>query len=725
MTEEKISRRDFLKLAGAGAALTAVLTGCGPTSRYVTREPYTSMPEYNYNGKSTYYATACRECPAGCGLVIRTVQGRAIKVEGNKNHPVNLGKTCSRAQTAVQGLYNPDRFHNPVRHTRGESTFVDMDWDEAIAIVTTALKNTPASQMAFVLGMTSDHVYDLFSQLAQAVGAPKPHRFSPYALFEARATLAKAAQQAFGKADTLFFDVANADVTFSFGANFLETWISPVAYTRGFSKMRRGKNGRRGYFIQFESRMSQTGATADEWIPVVPGTEGMVALAIGRVAAQLRAGALPAAFTNVNLEEVAQASGVDVETLERLGRIYANAESPIALPGGAPLSLNNGLDTALAVLALNGLAENSGKQSNVFLTAASGINDEAHLATPKEMHDLIKKMNAGEIKTMFVHGANPLFDLPAQFGFGVALNNVEQVISFASYPDETAMQADYIFPDHTALESWGYQRVVAADRPALSGAQPVVVPFYNTRSTVDVMLAAAQQAGGKAAQALPFADEVAFIENAALALITQEGGFYSAPEIRTFMARFQQFGGWWTADAAPDAPASNRATSLALKPVAAAFEGAGEYYLLPFVSPILGDGSLANRPWLQETPDPTTTVMWNTWVEINPKTADKLGLHDDDIVRLVTDFGAVEVAVYRYPAIRPDVIAVPFGQGHTALGRYAEGRGINPLNLIAAKFNEAGDVNFAGMRVKIEKTGRQRQLARLESRLGVYGDGLH
>ena len=101
---EKISRRDFLKLATAGAATTAVLTGCGPASRYVVREPYMEMPEYTYNGLSTYYATTCRECAAGCGLVVRTMQGRAIKVEGNANNPVNLGKTCARGQATLHGL---------------------------------------------------------------------------------------------------------------------------------------------------------------------------------------------------------------------------------------------------------------------------------------------------------------------------------------------------------------------------------------------------------------------------------------------------------------------------------------------------------------------------------------------------------------------------------------------------------------------------------------------
>ncbi len=118
MTKPKITRRGFLKLAGASAASTAVLTGCGPASRYVVREPYANMPEYTYNGESTYYATTCQECSAGCGLIVRTTQGRAIKVEGNPLHPVNKGKTCARGQATIQGLYNPDRVQYPIKQDR-------------------------------------------------------------------------------------------------------------------------------------------------------------------------------------------------------------------------------------------------------------------------------------------------------------------------------------------------------------------------------------------------------------------------------------------------------------------------------------------------------------------------------------------------------------------------------------------------------------------------------
>jgi anaerobic selenocysteine-containing dehydrogenase len=160
-----------------------------------------------------------------------------------------------------------------------------------------------------------------------------------------------------------------------------------------------------------------------------------------------------------------------------------------------------------------------------------------------------------------------------------------------------------------------------------------------------------------------------------------------------------------------------------LNPGVAEFTGEGEFFFLPFVSPTLAEAG-ANKPWLQELPDPTTTVMWNTWVEMNPETAHELGIDNDDVLEIVSEAGSVEAPVYLYPAIRPDVIAMPFGQGHTAYGRYAQGRGANPANLLSPHFNEAGDLAFAGMKVKVEKTGRKQVLSRLESRIGVYGEGL-
>jgi anaerobic selenocysteine-containing dehydrogenase len=147
------------------------------------------------------------------------------------------------------------------------------------------------------------------------------------------------------------------------------------------------------------------------------------------------------------------------------------------------------------------------------------------------------------------------------------------------------------------------------------------------------------------------------------------------------------------------------------------------YFLLPFPSPNLGDGSAANRPVLQEIPDPMTTVMWNSWVEINPQTARKLGVKNNDVVKITSPAGEVEAIVYEYQGIHPDVVAIPLGQGHTAFGRYAQGRGINPQDLLVLGVNAAG--NLAGMatRVKVTATGKRKNLARYESIVAGSGAG--
>jgi len=722
---DNFSRRDFLKLAGVGAATSAILTGCGPASRYVKREPYMEMPEYTYNGLSTYYATTCRECAAGCGLVVRTSQGRAIKTEGNANNPLNLGKTCARGQATLHGLYNPDRVTDPIKRTRGSVSTTTLDWDTATQTVADALKNNKASEIAFLMGNSSDHLFDLVADLSTQTGINPPVRFGALSMFESRATLAKAAENLFGESGLPFFDVGGAQVVFSFGANFLETWLSPVSYTRGFAGLREAQKKQRGKLVQFEARMSSTAGKADEWIPLRPGTEALVALAIGRLASELRGGPLPRAFSDIDPAEAASKSGMKLETLEHLAEMFANSTGALAIPGGAALGQSNGLAVAEAVLALNAIADNFGKPGGVFFSAlAPNQKEYQRSASVQEMQNFVQKMADGKFKVLFVHGFNPAFELPAVLDFKNALKGVEQVISFATFPDETALKSDFVFPDHHGLESWGYQRVTTGSaQPVLSGSQPVVSPYYNTRATADVLIAAAQLAGGKFASALPFQDEVEFLQSKVAPLMSEADGFFSAPDINTFMAYFQQYGGWWKTTDARAVPNTADVLNRNLDASESEFVGEGEFFFVPFVSPTLAEAG-ANKPWLQELPDPTTTVMWNTWVEINPETAHELGLEDDDVVKIISEAGELELPVYRYPAIRPDTIAIPFGQGHTAYGRYAEGRGANPTDLLGQHFNEAGDLAFAGMKVKIEKTGKKQPLSRLESIMGVYGVGL-
>ncbi|MBE0674226.1 MAG: molybdopterin-dependent oxidoreductase, partial [Bacteroidales bacterium] len=641
---------------------------------------------------------------------------RAIKIEGNPLHPLNQGKTCARGQSVIQGLYNPDRIIAPLLQNRSANLSEDkISWDDSISTLSNLIQNTPPDQIGILLGDTHDHLYDLLSKFTQALRAPMPVRFSALSMFAAENTLKKLD----GTGSLPHFDIGTADLILSFGANFLETWLSPVAYTREYANFRKGQKGKRGYMVHFEPRMSQTAAVADEWFPIIPGTEAFAALALGRLIAELQ-GQLPDSLAGIDPDEMATKAGIQLEKLQLVAEKFFLSAAPLAIPGNFALGQTNGDLNAAAILQLNSLASLDGKP-NLVTSGPKQVMpvDENTQSALLKIQELIKKMDAGEVKLLLVHGVNPVFDIPASFGFEKALNDVGTIVSFSSFPDETALLSDYIFPDHTNLESWGYQQVTAGTQSQVfSGLQPVVVPFYSTKSTVDVVLAAVQSVGGSLAQALPYSDEVQFLQSRLQSLLGLENDLIRAGDIKTFSAQFQQYGGWWISNSESNPIEASDLGS----PEEVVYQGEGEFYLHPFISPILGDKG-ANLPWLQETPDPTTTVMWNTWIEINPKTAEELGIHDDDIVKLITPEGEIEASVYLYPAIRPDTIGIPYGQGHTAYGRYAQSRGANPADLLGMVMNDAGDLVFATTKVKLEKTGKHKQLARLESRIGVYGFG--
>lgn len=724
---DSISRREFLKIAGVGAGIAAVMTGCGPASRYVKRRPYADMPEYTVTGQSTYFATTCGECSAGCGLIARTMEGRAHKVDGNPVHPVAHEGTCTRGQATLQGLYNPDRIQEPGNQaSRGSGEFDPIDWETAIGVVKDALQKNAPDEIAFMMGLFPDHLFDLVQKISSGLGGVSITRYGTLGEYEARLTLMQAAQNLWGISKIPSFDLENAEMTFSFGANFVETWLSPVAYAFGYGMMRQGHQGQRGYLVQFESRMSQTAANADEWHPIKPGSEALLAQGLGRLVAELKNTSVPPAFAPVDISEVAAQSGISERDLHRLAGLFADSPRPLAIPGGNPLGYTNGLAAAESILALNLLTDNYGQEGGVFFIPDRPIYPDLPYGPSSipEINHLIEMMNTGQIKVLFVHGVNPVYDLPMVFEFTQALQKVPLVVSFASFPDETAMQADYVLPDPTPLESWGYQNVVtASDRTTVSGLQPVVIPLYNTRATADVLLAAVQLIGGKLAAEVPYTDEVDFLQKS-VATLMDKGGFYTAPTPETFWLLWQQYGGWWKDQPDGMAPQPNLTFNLPPGSSTAQFSGdPPEYplYCLLYPSPNLGDGSAANRPVLQESPDPMTTVMWNSWVEINPLTAQELGVKSDDVVKITSPVGEVEAVVYEFPGIRPEMIAIPLGQGHTAFGRYAQGRGINPQDLLASLQNGAGNLAFMAMRVKITPTGQHYKLARYESRAGVYG----
>jgi anaerobic selenocysteine-containing dehydrogenase len=502
-----------------------------------------------------------------------------------------------------------------------------------------------------------------------------------------------------------------------------------VAQNHAYGTLRQGQFGGRGFLVQFEPRLSATAAAADEWIPVRPGAEGFAALAIGRIIVEERLGRASShrpyavLYQNVDVGEMAAASEMPVETLRRLARIFAEADQAVAIPGGYLAGQSNGSASALAVQALNLLVTQIGRMGGVFLSQpgpTAALRQTPAVDSFERVLDLIDRMKAGEIDLLLIHGANPLFELPAVTGFAEAIQRVPFVISFSPFVDETAVWSDLILPDHTYLESWGYQvPAPGAGRPTVSGQQPVVRPLYDTRATADVLLALAARLGGQAATALPWQDEVAFLQETAVELHGSSLGSYDAKTPSGFWAVWRQRGGWWSEKEIPREPELTDIVERPLPLVEPEFQEESETYpfhLYPYPSLTLSDGRGANLPWLQETADPMTTVRWGTWVELNPETAHSLGVSDNDVVRVISPNGELEAPVVVYPGIRPDVVGIPVGQGHLDYGRFGAGRGSNPLALVSPITDpDSGALAWGATRVRVEPTGRKKELARLEN----------
>jgi len=724
-----LTRREFLKIAAGATAAS----GLAPAVRSIVIEPFVQPPEEVLPGQATWYASTCRQCPAGCGIIVRTINGRAKKIEGNPLHPLNRGKLCARGQAGLQVLYNPDRLKNAVRQSggRGSRQFEPLYWPEALDLLSdkiAALSN--AERIAFLGGLMPSHIYRLATRLFETLGAAPPVIYDLQSALEGRSAASQLSQAFFGAPDLPVYDISQSDVVLSFGANLLETWMSPVAQSAAYGAMRQGGMGSRGLFVQFEPRLSATAASADEWIPVRPGAEGFVALAIGRIIVEERLGHVGShrtqavLYQNVDVREMAAASDVPIETLHRLARAFADADRAVAIPGGYLAGQRNGFSSMLAVQALNLVVAQVGREGGVFLSnpgPTAALRQNLPVNAFDEVIDLIVRMKAGEIDLLLVHGANPMYELPAAAGFAEAIARVPFVVSFSPFVDETAVWADLILPDHTYLESWGYQvPSPGADRPVVSSQQPVVRPLYDTLAAADVLLGLAARLGGKPAEALPWEDEASYLEETVGELHGSSLGAYDARTPSGFWALWRQYGGWWSEKKIRREPELTEVVQTPLPISDPQFEGDPEdypFHLYPYSSIILSDGRGANLPWLQEAPDPMTTVQWGMWVELNPKTASALGVSDNDIVQVESPYGMLEAPVVIYPGIRPDVVAIPVGQGHQDYGRFAQAvNGSNPLVLVAPVTDPGtGALAWGATRVRLKPTGRKQILARLES----------
>lgn len=713
-----LDRRQFLKIGGATAFAT-LFGGCEKVQRKLV--PFVIPPENHVLGEALWYASVCGQCPAGCGIVVRVSEGRAKKIEGNPLHPVNRGKLCARGQAALQALYHPERLGTPMKLSgaRGSGSYKPVSWEEALSLLLTQLAKVKAEAPASLLMLSEPlrgHAGLIAGRFMKAFGSPHRVAWSP---FGADAMLS-AHEAVYGVRDLPEHDLANARYLLSFSGDFLETGISPVHYAEAYGRMRGARETIRGKFVHFGPRLSMTAASADLFLPCAPGTEGYVALGIAHVMVRDRltpqaaaAGRLQAELSAFSPEAVEKTSGVHAHDIVVAAEEFARNQPGVAIAGTAAGSVSNGAFQCAAVALLNVLAGNVGKPGGVSFpdrkrAFAKYGAEGALLAPPAEsgfaaVHGAVERMRAGSFRMAVLSGAtNPAFTLPQSLKFGDALSKVPFVVAFASFLDETSSLADLVLPVPTALESWGDDIAPVGHTGAVTLSQPVVEPFRDTRSMPDVLIAAAKEMGGEPAKALPWGSFRECLDKA-----------YGGPG--GAMEKSLQRGGIF-GDAGGSRPASNAGSPSIPGASEPAFDGDPKAFPLSlhlYPSVALYDGRGANLPWLQEMPDPISTAVWRNWVELHPKTAEGLGVGEGDGVTVASPSGKIAAHVVIHPGIAPGVAAMPLGQGHTRYGKFANGRGENPISLLpAARDVSSGVYPLQATRVSLAKTKLSTTLAR-------------
>jgi molybdopterin-containing oxidoreductase family iron-sulfur binding subunit len=686
----EIDRRNFLKLVGVGAG-GAAAAGCSDHVEKLI--PYVIQPEEIVPGIPVIYASTCQECPAACGLHVRTREGRPIKLEGNPEHPVNRGALCARGQAGIERTYHPDRYHSPMlRGSNGE--LAPITWEEATAKLAAELRS--AGPRAQVLGgATGPTLGSLIEQWVQAVGAGGNVTYEPFA----HEALREASRAVFGVDGLPSFSLAGADLVIDLGSDFLEGGRSPTEHARELAGARdilqHPDGGAR--VVTVGPRLSMTGGNADEWLPANPGSEGILALGIAREAFE-RSGdyspLLRSLLAGFGAEAVAAKTGVSAAAIRRIGQAASRAERPVALPPGVGLTSRRATAANAAVLVLNHVIGAIGTSVRLH---ADGDTPGA----PGSFRDVAKQIDAmksGGVSLLLIHGSNPVYSLPPGAGFSEALAKVGFVVSTASMPDETSEKADLILPDNTPLESWGD----AAPRPGVrSVVQPTIRPLYDTQSLGDTLLQTARAMGEDVAAALPAGSFRSVVEAA-----------WSDVNWREAVARGGVF---------EEVPASEAALSESVARIEFQepdLEGDGAFTLFAHPSPLLADGSGANLSWNQQTPDPVSSAAWQSWAEISRTSAERLGVDTGDVLAIATPYGTIEVPAYPRGGIRDDVVAVAIGQGHTVGlfasmandGRPGEARGASVIGVLPALTDESGGRAWLTTRADVKPAGRHQRL---------------
>jgi molybdopterin-containing oxidoreductase family iron-sulfur binding subunit len=702
-----LNRRNFFKILGI-SGVSGIFSNC--TSEPVERIiPYLISPDESIPGIADWYATLCRECPSGCGILVKLREGRPIKVEGNSFHPINRGGVCIRGQTSLQALYNPDRIKSPMRRKKSGKVEI-ISWEEVeknlLDVFIEQIDKKRTDEIAIITPLITGSL-ERFLRKWMALFHIKNYLIYEPISYEG---IKEANRILLSQPEIPLYSIEDAELIFSFGADFLETWLSPVEYAKSFGIMK-GED-KKGRFVYIGPRMSLTAANADEWIDLKPGKEIVLIMGILNILLRekqenkllpeerIAVKRLVKAYTP---QRVASETGIPSGKIITLAKAFSKADPGLAIAG------NNDTYTSIAVNLLNYTAGNIGKTVHFGHEASlSRVNSY------RDILELIELINRSKIKVLILYNVNPVYNLPNSSGFREAIKKVPHVISISAFMDDTTKESDLIIPSSLSFEEWGDY----SPRKGIYGLnQPLIKPLYKTKGFGDILLNLARGVNKEIKRELPWNSFKDYLRDSWRELKDE---FYPEENFDNFWEESLRRGGVWKIHR--DKRVKLSSEGLNISTIEFKEEKDKPYTLLLYPSIRYFDGRDANKPIIQEIPDPISKIAWDSYLEINPKTASILEVLEGDFVTVKSANGNLEIPVHIYEGIREDTLGISMGLGHREYGRYAKERGVNPINLLSNDPEKiSGSMIWYPLKVSIDKIRKKKYLASTDGSRRQFG----
>lgn len=708
----KTPRRDFLKFLGFGVT-AATLAACeAPVTKSI---PYVFKPEEVTVGVANYYASTYFDGVDYSSILVKTREGRPIKIIGNDLSPVTLGGVNSRVQASLLNLYNSERLKGATKSGAAISwATADKEIQDKLAAIA-GRQGKIAILSTTIISPSTKKAIDAFAAKYGNVELVQYDTLS-------HAGIRTANGLSFGKAVIPTYNFDKAETIVSIDADFISGWLSPLEYSIQYANGKKitAANKLSRHF-QFEARMSLSGSNADIRTMVKPSDLGTVAVNLyNEIAKSKGAAALPSRKLDKADANIAKAAK----------ELLATAGKSVVVAG------SNNPDVQVVVNAINQLLGNYGQTINLDVVDNTNQGNDVRVAA------LVKEMNEGKVEGIILYGTNPVYSLPNAKDFSAGLKKVGLRISFADVMNESAAECEYVCPDSNFLESWNDFNPRTGQ---FSLAQPTIAPIYNTRQAQDSLLVW----GGSTTSYLDLIKETwqaVTFPGSGVASFTDfwnkavHDGVYTvggakAADAAAIAAPAEGHDGDHHEDqgkphgrpqpvvaAAPVAAAATLAADPAALSKAAAniskVKG-GEFELVVYTKSGLGDGTLANNPWLQEFPDPISKVTWDNYItmSISDMKSDKFKFNIlngqeelSNVAEVVVNGVTLKLPVYAQPGQTPGTIGIALGYGRTKAGKTADNVGVNAFPAVSVNADN-GHFEYNAYSVKINTTSETYNLA--------------